>query len=72
MLSEELLGERGTHAHSALDRGGTEVSLSHLSSGRSLVQISFHCKNSTITQQGETREREIGSPFAVADDLLLV
>jgi hypothetical protein len=43
VLGEELLGEGSTHAHSALHRGGTEVSLAHLSAGRGLVQVGFHC-----------------------------
>lgn len=49
VLGEELLGEGSTHAHSALHRGGTEVSLAHLSAGRGLVQVGFHC---THTHEG--------------------
>ena len=36
---EQLLGQRSTHSHSALDRAGAEVGLSLLSSGSSLVNV---------------------------------
>jgi len=39
MSLEQLLGQRSTHSHSALDRAGTEVGLSLLSSGSSLVNV---------------------------------
>lgn len=72
VLGEELLGKRGTHAHSALDRGGAEVGLSHLSSGRSLVQISFHCDTNNTTRQCETKGAGKGTSDTLTANLLFV
>jgi hypothetical protein len=41
---EKLLVQGCTHSGATLNRGGIEVSLSHLSSGGSFVDIQFgHC-----------------------------
>ena len=48
VLVEELLGEGGAHSNTALDRGGGEVRLAHLSPGGGLVSIQFHYTTMTI------------------------